>query len=110
MLEIVESLNEQIDILELIDAKTLSNRINFDLKLLFKAFATASFQCFVVNKVLSFIDQELKNIFNAFVLVLDFAMILITTSHVGLVVVIIQFTAALALVLAVHNGCVLVHL
>lgn len=110
MLEIVKRLNEQIDILELIDAETLSNGIDFDLKLLFEALSTAPLQCFVVDEVFSLINQKLENVFDAFVLVLDLAMILVTASHVGLVVVVIKFAAALALVLAVHDGCVLVHL
>lgn len=97
-LVVVHNLDQQINVLKLINAQTLPDGIDFNLELHFKTLADAFLLSLVVNQVISFFNQQLKHIFNLFVLVTDIDSI--SSLHR---LVINQLTLALTLVLAVHN-------
>lgn len=104
-LVVVHNLNQQVNVLELVYAQTLPDGIDFNLELHFKTLSNALLLGLVINQVISLFYQQLKHIFNLFVLVTDIDSI----SSLNRLVV-NQLTLALTLVLAVHNRCVLVHL
>jgi hypothetical protein len=68
--------------LKFIDAQTLADRVDLNLELLLEALATASLKRLVVDEILGFIDKQFKHIFNFLVLILDVAVVLVTTGHI----------------------------
>ena len=104
-LEVVEDFNQQINVLEIINAQTFANWINFNLKLLLCVSSFASFKSLVIDKVVSLINEEFENILNFLVLMCNIVSI---TGSSWLIVY--KLALALPLVLAVHDRSVLVHL
>ena len=105
LLVLVKDIYKQIDVLEIVDAETLADGVNFDFELILLACADAFLHGFVVDEIVCFINQQLEDVFDAFVLVLDVGL---DAGHNRLIL--LQLAAAHSLILTVHDGSVLVHL
>lgn len=105
LLIFVKGVDKQVDVLKVVNAQTLANGINLNFELVLLAGSQALFSRLIVNEVIGLFNEQFENIFDALVLVLN---VVLDASHNRLVL--LELAAAHALILAVHDRSVLVHL
>jgi hypothetical protein len=62
----VENINQQSNILHILNAEWLANRVYLDGELLFHWSILTSLKCPIINQVLTLVDQHLEHILNSF--------------------------------------------
>ena len=103
----IESIDEQVDVLHIVNAQTLADAVNLDGELLLQADALASLEATVVNQVLSLVDQQTEHRLDSVVLLFSIRVLVLAASHIGLLVDVRARLVVLLRLIAVHDRRVL---
>ena len=76
LLEAVHHINQQLHISHVLNPNALANRINLDLKLLFRRGILAALHGFIVDQIGGFCDQETEHLLHALVLLTSVVLVL----------------------------------
>jgi hypothetical protein len=66
--KVIKSVNQQVNVVHVVNAKRLSNTVYFDSELLFQTLTFATFKSSVVNQVVCLFNQHPEHVLRSFIL------------------------------------------